>query len=330
MGNLHVILKIVFGAITLSLTLLIYVKIALKKKIVTQIIRPKSKNRAVIGAGIIFPLSYFYSLLFFETFSVYTFSTVLILMVISFIDDIKPINILVRLIAQIICVSIILFFSWSNLLTSTSIVSIVVLLVLYISYINAFNFMDGINGMLSTHTIITISALIIITNISPYTNSWVLILQLFSALIFSIGNFRQKPIFISGDVGSIFLGFIIGYSILEFYLVERNPIIFLLMGVYLIDTGITMCINCINRENILKQHKEHLYEKLVFNKQISDLKVSAIYAIFQAVISIFVIGNIYYQKSSIIVLFASTICLVVIYIIFRRIMFRNEFRKTKN
>lgn len=328
MGNYPVILKVIIGVSILILSLSAYIKIAKKTNFTTQLIN--SKNRAIVGAGILFPLSYIYSLFFFETLSASILITVLLLMLVSFIDDIKPISITLRLSAQVICVSLVLFSLNKNSIEQVSILSICCLFLVYISYINAFNFMDGVNGMLASHTLITVCALLVINSINPFVNSLTLGLLLFAALIFLIGNFRQRPLFISGDVGSITLGFIVGFFIIKFYMLERNPMIFSLMLIYLIDTGTTLCINMINRKNIFKQHREHLYEKLVFKNRTSDLKISSIYSLVQISISLFVIYNIYYQKGSTLSFFVFTILLVIIYIIFRGIIFKNEFRKTSN
>ncbi|MCC1483493.1 MraY family glycosyltransferase [Winogradskyella immobilis] len=319
------ILRTSIGIIGLSIILFIYIRIAKKLDFTIQL--KNSKKNIILGAGIIFPLSYSYSLLFFETFPFYLSIIVFLLMIISFIDDLKSINVLFRLSIQILCVSVTIFLFYENLLTSIYLSCIIVLI--YVGYINSFNFMDGINGMLASYTFITILALLVVNNIVPYMSSSILGLLLFSTFLFLIGNFKKKPFFISGDVGSICLGYIIGFIILKFYLTEANPMIFLLIVIYLIDTGITMCINIVNKQNILKAHREHLYEKLVFIKNIPDLKVSLAYSIIQILISVIVIYSIYNQINSIMFFIVIALCLVLFYVIFRALIFGNEFKQTK-
>ena len=94
--------------------------------------------------------------------------------------------------------------------------SILLALVIWVYFINITNFIDGSDGFCSIHIIIFFLGILLI--------NYLFNINLFSAVIakvllpiivsFLFFNFPNAKIYM-GDAGSIFLGFLVGYSFLE-------------------------------------------------------------------------------------------------------------------
>ena len=117
--------------------------------------------------------------------------------------------------------------------------------------------MDGIDGLVGG-CFITIFFIISITNNSNF-------LIAFSSLVaFIIFNWHPSKIFM-GDSGSIFLGsLVVSYALSQENFYESSKLIFLLSPL-LLDATICIFRRLKNKQNILKPHKLHLYQRLVSN-----------------------------------------------------------------
>jgi UDP-N-acetylmuramyl pentapeptide phosphotransferase/UDP-N-acetylglucosamine-1-phosphate transferase len=94
-----------------------------------------------------------------------------------------------------------------------------------------------------------------------------------------------------GDVGSIPLGFLlISLTLILAMKIESiNPLIFFL--VYMIDSGWTIGQRLLNKENILKPHRKHLYQLMVNECGMNHLIVSTIYFSIQMLVNLVYILN---------------------------------------
>ena len=184
---------------------------------------------------------------------------------ISWQDDLKNINVLVRLLFQIFFISIyfiyLYFFGFYNQIQLTHIFFVILICTWFI---NIFNFMDGIDGI-SPVIVITICAGIILAhflNKSEYLPTFE-ILVISTCLAFLYWNWNPAKIFL-GDVGSIVLGFVCILSLYWLFL-EGNTwhwAISLPMY-YILDTTLTLIIRLIKGKKIWEAHREHYYQKAV-------------------------------------------------------------------
>ncbi|MFV5688884.1 hypothetical protein ACM55M_09705 [Flavobacterium sp. ZT3R25] len=123
---------------------LIYFKIADTYNIIDK---PNSRSShtsiTLRGGGITFPIAI--SIAFFLGYVSWAVTLAVVLVaVVSFIDDIKPLSQLPRFVSHFIAVGLI-FYELN--LFSESIWLLPIVFVLVIGWVNAFNFMDGINGI---------------------------------------------------------------------------------------------------------------------------------------------------------------------------------------
>ena len=170
------------------------------------------------------------------------FIALTILSIVSFLDDINNLDPKLRLIIQIVCV----YFSLStvpHIITFLPIkLSIFISLFFWIYIININNFVDGADGFCTTISIfffLSVLFLCIYYDLNIFAK-FISILILPILIVFSIFNNPPAKLFM-GDAGSIFLGFLIGYCIIE---LSFNNFYYFALAAYaypIVDCSIALC-----------------------------------------------------------------------------------------
>lgn len=183
------------------------------------------------------------------------------IVIISLIDDIKPLSSKVRLLVQSLSTLLALyllggvysidfiFFElsgwWLNIIAFFSILWLT----------NLYNFLDGIDGYAGTQTIlIGIGLLLFFSN--PLGG--VLIV---SSLGFLFFNWDKASIFM-GDVGSATLGFIVAIFVFSDTSNGNIYIWLVILSFFWIDATITLFRRYFNGESISLAHRKHAYQRL--------------------------------------------------------------------
>ena len=272
-------------------------------------------HKAVYGGGIIFSIILLTESLPFNN-SVFFVVSIFVLSILSFFDDIRPISSLLKLaIHSILGIVAVIFILKLNFNDSVFITFLVAIFITF--YTNANNFMDGINGMMITNNIIILTTLLIINSYKvQFINSNLLIYLLLGALIFFVFNFRRRALLISGDVGSIVLGFTLVLFVFSLYFKTNNIFVLALFITFSIETMLTLILRVSSKKNILESHKEHLYEVLVIKNKMSVLRVSSIYGLAQLLLSCIVLSSFYYEIDNKI-FFAILILYILTYLLLR-------------
>lgn len=275
--------------------MLAYLKLAKAYNIIDKPNHRSSHDVVTIrGGGIVFPISI---LLFFFTseFSYPFFSTAIVLIsVVSFIDDIKPLKAVLRLLFHLISALLVI----AEFIPEVSVLVIPILLFILIGGVNAYNFMDGINGITSTYSLVILLSFLYLNQSLNFIDNDLIVLPLISVIVFSFFNFRKKALCFSGDVGSLSIALLILFILIKLIVFTQQPLYGLLLMVYAMDTALTMFKRKMNGENILKPHRSHLYQILANEKGFSHLKVSVIYGICQFLINYLVIFHIIKPNNS--------------------------------
>ena len=245
--------------------------------------KPKPKCAGIIIVPIIIVSIFFFinlDLIKSEPWKYICYFTI-VLFLTSFLDDIFNLPSSLRLLIQIISITLVLqffdtyinefmekTFSQLNLFHKNELLKLIIKILLIIMWLwitNLFNFMDGIDGI-SASQLITFSLGIIILSL----NSEMLLEFKYLGLIFfsSILGFlywNQPPakIFL-GDCGSIPIGFLIG-GICILSLLKLNNFIptMILLLYYILDSSLTLANRILQKKNIFKAHSEHFYQKKV-------------------------------------------------------------------
>ena len=263
---------------------LIYFKIADTYNIIDK---PNSRSShtsiTLRGGGIIFPIAISIAFLLGYVSWAVTLAVILVA-VVSFIDDIKPLSQLPRFISHVVAVGLVfyelhLFYEPLWLLP--------VVFVLLIGWVNAFNFMDGINGI----TVLYALAAIATFSFLPINEASLplLITMGLSCLAFGIFNVRKKAKTFAGDVGSISMALFLGYLMIKTIIDSGQLGYILFFSVYGIDAIITIISRLLRKENIFQPHRSHLYQYLANEMGYSHILVAFIYAGFQLGINALVI-----------------------------------------
>jgi UDP-N-acetylmuramyl pentapeptide phosphotransferase/UDP-N-acetylglucosamine-1-phosphate transferase len=274
--------------LVLALILLFYFRLALQFKIIDKPNQRSSHSRITIrGAGIIFPIAIFLQTLFSGFQYPFFTSGLLLISIVSFYDDIRPLSNKIRLFVHLIAVS--LLFLQADLLSSPVWI-IFGAYILVIGTINAYNFMDGINGITGTYSLITILSLYSIneTQIAFVFSEWLIIVAI-SLLVFNFFNFRKKARCFAGDVGSVSMAFIIIFFLLLLIFKTQDLKYIGLLLFYGLDTVTTLIFRLIRRENIFEAHRNHFYQHLANVKGWPHLRVSALYLVVQLMMNAVII-----------------------------------------
>lgn len=206
----------------------VFIKIA-KKIGITDNSKKFGNPITITSAGIIFYLNLIFLLtiqIFFEENFIktlpnnffYTLLALTIIVIMSAVDDIKPIDPKIRLICQLICI----YFSTSSIpiyeINLPIKISIFICLSLWVYIINITNFTDGSDGFLATNTIFVLINVIFINNYFDLElfSSKISIFMLPTLTTFIYFN-RPNAKFYMGDSGSILIGFINGFIFLELF-----------------------------------------------------------------------------------------------------------------
>lgn len=131
-------------------------------------------------------------------------------------------------------------------------------MIMLVYFFNIFNFMDGLDGMASSNTIFIALALSLCYYFIPIQSNipQIMMMLIAATLGFAVFNWHPAKIFL-GDVGSIFLGYVIGYHLWLFSLDYNLATVLMIPMYFLLDSGITIIRRIIRREKIWTPHSKH-------------------------------------------------------------------------
>lgn len=278
-------ISLLLTSVVLVVTELIYFRLADLWNIIDKPNERSSHTHMTLrGGGIIFPIA----AVFFFAMSSFTYTWfilgLIIISVISFWDDMKPLSTTVRLVTHLLAV---LFMFHQLGLFSESILLILILLILCVGIINAYNFMDGINGITGGYSFVILGSLAWVNHFYvSFVVPELLGMILVSLLVFNFFNFRTKAKCFAGDVGSVSIAYITLFVLGILMLKTQDPSWICFLVVYGVDSVLTIIHRILLKENITKPHRKHLYQLLVNELKLSHVLVALIYALVQLIIII--------------------------------------------
>lgn len=296
---------------------LIYFKIADRFNIIDK---PNSRSShtsiTLRGGGIIFPIALI-TAYFLGYASLEITLAVVLVGIVSFVDDIKPLSQLPRFASHVVAVGLV----FHDLgLFAESLWLLPIVFVLLIGWVNAFNFMDGINGITVLYAL---TAIMSFSFLSINNSSLPLLITMgLSCFVFGLFNIRKKAKTFAGDVGSISMALFLGYFMIKTIMETGQLGYILFFSVYGIDAIITIVIRLKKKENIFQPHRSHLYQYMANEMGYSHVLVSSIYAGIQLLINGLVVYMEIKGNLSYLIMIESLVVLTVIYILIRRFVFR--------
>jgi len=187
---------------------------------------------------------------------------------ISWLDDLKPRSPAVRFAVQLIAVALGLYsFSSEASLFGDALpkwLEICVIGISWLWFVNLFNFMDGIDGISSAQTIGICLGLIgigLAADVSPVP-IWYPASLCAAFAGFALWNLPPAKIFL-GDIGSVTVGFLLGWLLLQLIYAGYAVSAFILPLYYLTDATITLLRRGARGEKVWQAHREHFYQRAI-------------------------------------------------------------------
>ncbi len=187
---------------------------------------------------------------------------------ISWLDDVKGQPVLLRLIVQFGAVGLGIvatqmesggFLLFQGLLPAW--LDHLLKALAWVWFINLFNFMDGADGITGVETLSIGLGLSLVAVMSQETTAAAYPLLLAAvAGGFLFWNWAPSKIFL-GDVGSVTLGYLLGWLLLVTAAQGQWAAALLLPLYYLVDATLTLVRRALRREKIWRGHREHFYQK---------------------------------------------------------------------
>jgi UDP-N-acetylmuramyl pentapeptide phosphotransferase/UDP-N-acetylglucosamine-1-phosphate transferase len=197
------------------------------------------------------------------------FTATLLVALVGAADDLSAIPIVPRLLLQAIAVGLVIF----TLPATLSIIPFMpvwleraILLVGMLWFVNLVNFMDGIDWMTVAEVVPIAAGLMLLGLLGalPTHAAFVALALLGAMLGFAPFNRPVARIFL-GDVGSLPIGLLLGWSLILLAAQGHIAAAFLLPLYYLADATITLLRRLVNGEKVWKAHRTHFYQRATDN-----------------------------------------------------------------
>ena len=225
---------------------------------------PQGGGIAVIAATLLVAAAWTYGALSLPLIG----SAVLIAMV-GLVDDIRPLPVLLRLALQAAAVAAIIF-------TAPETARIVpalplalergLILLAGIWFVNLVNFMDGLDLMTVAEVVPVTAALALLGWFGDLSPSAALLATALCGAMLGFAPFNRPAarVFL-GDVGSLPIGLLLGWCLLELAWHGQPAAALLLPAYYLADATITLFRRMIRRERFWSAHRAHFYQRATDN-----------------------------------------------------------------
>jgi len=189
-----------------------------------------------------------------------------LLILICWMDDVRSLPARVRLLAQGAAVGLGLLTLPADALLFQGLLSPLADRLLaglaWVWFLNVYNFMDGLDGLVGGQTVVLGAGIALLGLILPALAPIAPLAAALggAALGFLWWNWRPARLFM-GDVGSVPLGFLLGWMLLTLAGHGLWPAALLLPAYFLADTGITLLRRLARGEKVWQAHRQHLYQR---------------------------------------------------------------------
>jgi UDP-N-acetylmuramyl pentapeptide phosphotransferase/UDP-N-acetylglucosamine-1-phosphate transferase len=189
----------------------------------------------------------------------------LILAAVSFADDLKGMSVTLRLSAQLMAVGVALMVEPIHLFPPfvPHLLQVAFVGVAWIWFINLTNFMDGIDGITSIETILVSVGICLVCKMTPHAPPLLAqqaLIVAVAALGFYWFNGWPAKVFM-GDVGSITLGFLMGFMLLRLAMAGEWISALILPAYHLSDATTTLVKRLLKGQKIWQAHSLHAYQQ---------------------------------------------------------------------
>jgi UDP-N-acetylmuramyl pentapeptide phosphotransferase/UDP-N-acetylglucosamine-1-phosphate transferase len=197
------------------------------------------------------------------------FGAALFMAVIGFADDVKSIDVLPRLLLQAAAVAAILLASSGDLRIVPGWplwVERGLLLLAGLWFVNLVNFMDGLDWMTVAEVVPVTAALVTLGLLDRFPASATLLAAALCGAMLGFAPFNRPVarVFL-GDVGSLPIGLLLGWCLLQLAYREQFAATLLLPLYYLLDATVTLLRRLAKGEPFWAAHRSHFYQRATDN-----------------------------------------------------------------
>ncbi len=216
-----------------------------------------------------------------------TLAAVLGLAIVGVTDDIRPLEALPRLVLQAAAVAVVIAALPAALRVFPSLpwwLERACLLIAGIWFINLVNFMDGIDWMTVAEMVPMTAALTAFGLLGALQPGATVVAAVLGGAMIGFAPFN-RPVarLFLGDVGSLPIGLLVGWLLVELAGSGHLTAALLLPLYYLADATLTLLIRLAKREPLMQAHRSHFYQRAV-DRGLSVRRVTAWVALTNAVL----------------------------------------------
>jgi UDP-N-acetylmuramyl pentapeptide phosphotransferase/UDP-N-acetylglucosamine-1-phosphate transferase len=197
------------------------------------------------------------------------FGATLFIAIVGFADDVKSIPVLPRLVLQAAAVGAIVFAAPSDLRIVSACpfwIERGLLLLAGLWFVNLVNFMDGLDWMTVAEVVPVTAAMVALGSLGELPVSPTIIAAALCGAMAGFAPFNRPvaKIFL-GDVGSLPIGLLLGWCLLQLAWHQQFAAALLLPLYYLSDATVTLLLRLARREPFWAAHRSHFYQRATDN-----------------------------------------------------------------
>ena len=197
------------------------------------------------------------------------FAAALFIAVVGFADDLKSIPVVTRLLLQALAVGAIIFTAPGDIRIAPPCpiwIERGLLLLAGLWFVNLVNFMDGLDWMTVAEIVPITGAIVVLGSLGAFPLPATLVAAALCGAMLGFAPFNRPvaTIFL-GDVGSLPIGLLLGWCLLQLAYHEQFAAALLLPMYYLLDATVTLLRRLLNREPFWAAHRSHFYQRATDN-----------------------------------------------------------------
>jgi len=189
----------------------------------------------------------------------------LLLAVVSLWDDVRELGAAVRLPVHLLASGLALtaVTSFDGTGSVIQIAGLALLVVAVGWHVNLYNFMDGTDGYAGSQCLLFALGVLWLMAGGVGWAGVLLSLLVGCSIGFLVYNWPPAKIFM-GDVGSSFLGLLIGVLVVQLSVTGQQPLVgsLLLLAAFWFDASYTLCVRIFSGQQFAQAHNSHLYQRL--------------------------------------------------------------------
>lgn len=188
---------------------------------------------------------------------------------VGLVDDIRPLPVVLRLLLQAGAVAAVVLAvsDTSRIFPAVPLVLERGLIVIAgVWFVNLVNFMDGLDLMTVSEVVPVSAALALLGWLGELSGTATLVATALCGAMLGFAPFNRPPakVFL-GDVGSLPIGLLLGWCLLDLASHQHLAAALLLPAYYLADSTITLFRRVVRREPFWQAHRSHFYQRATDN-----------------------------------------------------------------